>query len=62
MDLKLIRHYDAINKRLGNLVTGGLAGVVSTYLGVSVNKKQQISNWEKRPLTHEQVIYAGMNK
>lgn len=62
VDLKQIRYYDTINKKLGNAITGGLSGVVTTFLGVSVNKKQQISNWEKRPLTHEQAIYAGTYK
>ncbi|CAO3614438.1 unnamed protein product [Cunninghamella blakesleeana] len=59
VDFKQLRYYDTINKKLGNVVNGGLSGVVTTFLGVSVNKKQQISNWERRPLTHEQTIYAA---
>ena len=39
---------------------GGLTGVVETFLNRSLNKKQQLSNWEQRPLTDEQTKYAGM--
>jgi hypothetical protein len=39
---------------------GGLAGVVEKFLNRSLNKKQQLSNWEQRPLTNEQTQYAGM--
>ncbi|KAI7851405.1 ribonuclease H-like domain-containing protein [Circinella umbellata] len=40
-------------------ITGGLSGVISTFLGVSMNKKQQLSNWEQRPLTVDQATYAA---
>jgi hypothetical protein len=56
-DMNKIKDYSA-NKK-GNLIPGGLAGVVSTFLGVAMNKKQQLSNWEKRPLTKDQAVYAG---
>lgn len=42
----------------GQTIVGGLAGATSTFLGVTLNKRQQLSNWEKRPLTEEQSIYA----
>jgi hypothetical protein len=42
------------------LAGGGLTGVVETFLNRSLNKKQQISNWEQRPLSFEQAVYAGM--
>lgn len=45
----------------GENIVGGLAGVASTFLGVKLNKRQQLSNWERRPLTEEQAIYAGKN-
>ncbi|ORX62949.1 hypothetical protein DM01DRAFT_1403358 [Hesseltinella vesiculosa] len=56
-DFKKLRHFD--NNQLGTTIAGGLAGAVSTCLHMSMNKKQQISNWEKRPLTEEQAIYAA---
>lgn len=51
--------FKALKKLDGSSITGGLAGVVSSFLGVSLNKRQQLSNWEKRPLTEEQVIYGA---
>lgn len=53
VDLKNIKTSD------GKPVAGGLAGVVNTFLNVSLNKRQQLSNWEKRPLTEEQIIYGA---
>lgn len=53
VDLKTLKNLD------GTPVTGGLAGVVNTILGVALNKRQQLSNWEKRPLTEEQEIYGA---
>ncbi|ORY99271.1 hypothetical protein BCR43DRAFT_523246 [Syncephalastrum racemosum] len=38
--------------------TGGLGGLVRTFLGRTMNKRQRMSNWEQRPLTPEQVEYA----
>lgn len=43
----------------GQVITGGLAGVAQMFLGVTLNKRQQLSNWEKRPLTEEQALYGG---
>ncbi|KAI7880863.1 hypothetical protein K492DRAFT_237034 [Lichtheimia hyalospora FSU 10163] len=40
-------------------ITGGLSGTVKHFLGVSMNKKQQLSNWEQRPLTMDQATYAA---
>lgn len=59
-DMNKLRHYN--NNKLGGPITGGLAGVVMAFLGVSMNKKQQLSNWEKRPLTIDQITYAGNYK
>ncbi|GAN04453.1 hypothetical protein MAM1_0064d03913 [Mucor ambiguus] len=53
VDLKNIKTLD------GKAVAGGLAGVVNSFLNVSLNKRQQLSNWEKRPLTEEQIIYGA---
>ncbi|KAI8988699.1 hypothetical protein BDB01DRAFT_782817 [Pilobolus umbonatus] len=46
-------------KQVRNVKTGGLSGLIQSFLGVSLNKKQRMSNWEKRPLSEEQQIYAG---
>ncbi|KAI9254509.1 hypothetical protein BDA99DRAFT_607234 [Phascolomyces articulosus] len=40
-------------------IPGGLSGVISSFLGVTMNKKQQLSNWEQRPLTMDQATYAA---
>ncbi|KAL9543743.1 hypothetical protein MBANPS3_007968 [Mucor bainieri] len=53
VDLKNIKTPD------GKPVLGGLAGVVQSFLNVSLNKRQQLSNWEKRPLTEEQLVYGA---
>ncbi|KAF7727169.1 Exonuclease mut-7 [Apophysomyces ossiformis] len=47
------------DKSAGIKPPAGLAGVVSTFLGVGMNKKQRLSNWEQRPLTTEQILYAA---
>ncbi len=39
---------------------GGLALLVEKCFGKPLDKSQQLSDWEKRPLTHEQIIYAGI--
>lgn len=62
LDFKSIRTMPDRTHKHGESIPGGLAGLVFHYLGVAVNKKQQISNWEQRPLTNEQVIYGGKLK
>jgi len=37
----------------------GLSDLVRLCLGRPLNKSQQISDWERRPLRHQQIIYAG---
>ena len=37
----------------------GLSALVMRYLGKPLDKSQQLSDWEKRPLRVEQVKYAG---
>lgn len=39
--------------------TGGLAVLVEKCFGKPLDKSQQLSDWEKRPLTSEQITYAG---
>lgn len=59
LDLKNIRSMPKSPRDQGETIAGGLTGVATTFLGVKLNKRQQLSNWEKRPLTEEQAIYAG---
>ena len=39
----------------------GLSDVVSTFLGVPLDKREQCSNWERRPLSRLQLIYAALD-
>ena len=41
------------------LVRVGLATVVSSVLGAYVDKTEQCSDWERRPLTDAQIDYAA---
>ena len=61
---------DLLEKRLTSAASGifdrprdtqekGLAGLVDIYLGKPLDKRDQISNWEKRPLSQNQVLYAA---
>ncbi|KAI8374270.1 uncharacterized protein BYT42DRAFT_499220 [Radiomyces spectabilis] len=62
-DFKTLRSYPPGCKDPQGLpIAGGLGGVVSTFLNVKMNKKQQLSNWEQRPLSEEQIQYAGKEK
>ena len=37
----------------------GLSALVAKYLGKPLDKSYQLSDWERRPLWKEQIIYAG---
>lgn len=39
----------------------GLAGVLEKHFGVVLDKKQQLSDWSKRPLTDDQIRYARLD-
>lgn len=39
----------------------GLSLLVQQVLGRPLDKAQQLSNWDRRPLSEEQLVYAGMH-
>eukprot|EP01041_Mallomonas_annulata_P009946 gene9946-20678_t len=49
----------AVVQSKNNLVS--LSSACSTYLGKSLSKRDQTSNWEARPLTESQVHYAALD-
>jgi ribonuclease D len=53
LDMKIIK------SKHGEVISGGLAGLVFTFLGVGLNKRQQLSNWEMRPLSDKQITYGA---
>ena len=50
-------------ERHGKDVTGGhsLTAVCARELGIELDKREQCSNWRRRPLTEEQVAYAALD-
>ena len=40
----------------------GLSGLVKLLLGLPLDKKEQFSDWQRRPLRRSQLIYAGILK
>ncbi len=54
--------YDTeVSARLLNYEFTSLAAMLQSKLGVQLDKKQQRSNWLKRPLTDEQLHYAALD-
>mmetsp|Transcript_41826 Transcript_41826/g.112035 ORF Transcript_41826/g.112035 Transcript_41826/m.112035 type:complete len:138 (+) Transcript_41826:67-480(+) len=41
--------------------TGGLSRLVQQVLGLPLDKTEQTSDWETRPLSQSQMIYAGLD-
>ena len=39
----------------------GLAAILDTHFGVTLNKKYQRADWKRRPLTPEQLDYARLD-
>ncbi|KAF9944261.1 hypothetical protein BGZ65_012333, partial [Modicella reniformis] len=39
-------------------IVGGLSGMLTRLCGWKLNKSQQCSHWEQRPLNDEQLLYA----
>ncbi|KXN66482.1 hypothetical protein CONCODRAFT_80480 [Conidiobolus coronatus NRRL 28638] len=42
-------------------IKGGLAAFIHRYTGKTLDKAQQMSNWDFRPLTNEQCTYAALD-
>lgn len=38
----------------------GLSHLCKTVLGKPLNKGEQFSNWERRPLRESQIVYSGI--
>ena len=51
--------------RAAGRITGsqsrGLASLMKTALGITVDKSEQCSDWSQRPLTNEQILYASVD-
>lgn len=43
------------------VTTKGLAGVVEGFFGLPLDKRDQISDWDRRPLTENQIVYAALD-
>ena len=39
----------------------GLAGLTEQVFGLALDKRDQRSNWNKRPLTQDQLVYAALD-
>ena len=57
--IKRILHVSKQKKVRG--ITVSLARMTSHYLGKTVDKKQQVSNWAERPMTSQQLDYASLD-
>ena len=63
LDLQRIKY----TKSLNNLNTDGkkhtpsLSGICEEILGKPIYKVFQISDWSKRPLLHDQILYAALD-
>ncbi len=39
----------------------GLGGLVEAIFGLPLDKRDQMSDWDRRPLTKEQMLYAALD-
>ena len=39
----------------------GLSGLVQSIFGLPLDKRDQLSDWDKRPLTNDQFLYAALD-
>ncbi|KAL9234948.1 hypothetical protein vseg_009758 [Gypsophila vaccaria] len=61
--LDCFKHYEMLLdiQQVFNEPCGGLSGLTKKILGVGLNKTRRNSNWEQRPLTHQQLEYAALD-
>jgi hypothetical protein len=58
IDLQKV-HAQENSKAAGQVIS--LAALVRLELGVVMNKRQQCSNWDRRPLSESQLSYAALD-
>ncbi len=51
----------SLQLRKPNSSEKGLSALVESLLGLPLDKRDQISNWSRRPLRENQVVYAALD-
>ncbi|CAN4110989.1 unnamed protein product [Withania somnifera] len=61
--LQCFKHYDMLLdiQNVFKEPRGGLSGLAKKILGTGLNKTRRNSNWEQRPLTQSQLVYAALD-
>ncbi|KAJ4823143.1 hypothetical protein Tsubulata_039133 [Turnera subulata] len=63
VELECFKHYEMLLdiQNVFKEPRGGLSGLAQKILGVGLNKTRRNSNWEKRPLSKNQLEYAALD-